>query len=284
MFVQSGDDRYTNVDKMVLKEADVLPHGLINEVETKLGRTASAARVCRLASRPDHRAARRDPITHRDCISTFMARSALAFDRRRRSDCGLSGRLGGAGGAFQRLRRASPSTQEAAPPRCTCYAALRPRLRPAAAQRARWPLMSGATPSRTSSCSSPRVRRMSSTSRRRTLAASTIPIEALLLVRRDGLDRVLRRKLQRDRRSGPVSAHIAMACGADQVLAKPGMGVDEGHDDRRQRDGVELRRWLPLAIARRHEPPLADVRIIALEQFGAGPVRAACSSPTSAPT
>ena len=25
-----------------------------------------------------------------------------------------------------------------------------------------------------------------------------------------------------------MSAHVAMACGADQVLAKPGMGVDEG--------------------------------------------------------
>lgn len=37
MFVQSGDDRYVNVDKMVLKEADVLPHGLINDVDTKLG-------------------------------------------------------------------------------------------------------------------------------------------------------------------------------------------------------------------------------------------------------
>ena len=28
--------------------------------------------------------------------------------------------------------------------------------------------------------------------------------------------------------SARASAHIAMACGADQVLAKPGMGVDEG--------------------------------------------------------
>jgi methylaspartate ammonia-lyase len=37
MFVQSGDERYTNVDKMVLKEAAVLPHGLINNVATKLG-------------------------------------------------------------------------------------------------------------------------------------------------------------------------------------------------------------------------------------------------------
>ena len=38
LFVQSGDERYANVDKMVLKEADVLPHGLINEIDTKLGR------------------------------------------------------------------------------------------------------------------------------------------------------------------------------------------------------------------------------------------------------
>jgi len=38
IFGQSGDERYTNVDKMILKEADVLPHGLINNVETKLGK------------------------------------------------------------------------------------------------------------------------------------------------------------------------------------------------------------------------------------------------------
>jgi len=38
IFAQSGDDRYDNVDKMILKEADVLPHGLINNIEHKLGR------------------------------------------------------------------------------------------------------------------------------------------------------------------------------------------------------------------------------------------------------
>jgi len=38
IFGQSGDDRYNNVDKMILKEVDVLPHGLINNVDTKLGR------------------------------------------------------------------------------------------------------------------------------------------------------------------------------------------------------------------------------------------------------
>lgn len=38
IFGQSGDDRYTNVDKMIIKATDVLPHGLINNVETKLGK------------------------------------------------------------------------------------------------------------------------------------------------------------------------------------------------------------------------------------------------------
>lgn len=37
IFAQSGDDRYINVDKMIIKEADVLPHALINNVHDKLG-------------------------------------------------------------------------------------------------------------------------------------------------------------------------------------------------------------------------------------------------------
>ncbi len=38
VFTQSGDDRHDNADKMIIKEADVLPHALINHVETKLGK------------------------------------------------------------------------------------------------------------------------------------------------------------------------------------------------------------------------------------------------------
>ena len=37
IFTQSGDDRYNNSDKMILKGAQVLPHALINNVEEKLG-------------------------------------------------------------------------------------------------------------------------------------------------------------------------------------------------------------------------------------------------------
>ncbi|MGB7593936.1 MAG: methylaspartate ammonia-lyase [Erysipelotrichaceae bacterium] len=37
IFSQSGDNRYDNVDKMIIKGSQVLPHGLINNVESKLG-------------------------------------------------------------------------------------------------------------------------------------------------------------------------------------------------------------------------------------------------------
>ncbi len=38
LFGQTGDDRYSGADKMILKGADVLPHALINNIDTKLGR------------------------------------------------------------------------------------------------------------------------------------------------------------------------------------------------------------------------------------------------------
>jgi methylaspartate ammonia-lyase len=38
IFGQCGEDRYGNADKMILKEVDVLPHGLINDIGEKFGR------------------------------------------------------------------------------------------------------------------------------------------------------------------------------------------------------------------------------------------------------
>ena len=37
LFGQSGDDRYTGVDKMILRQVDALPHALINNIDDKLG-------------------------------------------------------------------------------------------------------------------------------------------------------------------------------------------------------------------------------------------------------
>jgi methylaspartate ammonia-lyase len=53
-------------------------------------------------------------------------------------------------------------------------------------------------------------------------------IEALLFVRAEGLKAYCGGSCNETDRSAQISAHVAMACDADQILAKPGMGVDEG--------------------------------------------------------
>lgn len=80
VFTQSGDDRYTNVDKMILKEADVLPHGLINNIPTKLGEKGEilaqyiswlSQRILKYRIRPDYQ-----PVLHLDVYGTI----GIAFD------------------------------------------------------------------------------------------------------------------------------------------------------------------------------------------------------------
>ncbi|MBU1107903.1 MAG: methylaspartate ammonia-lyase [Candidatus Riflebacteria bacterium] len=44
IFGQSGDNRYDNVDKMIIKGVEVLPHGLINNIDEKLGRNGEKLR------------------------------------------------------------------------------------------------------------------------------------------------------------------------------------------------------------------------------------------------
>lgn len=80
LFGQSGDDRYTAVDKMILKRVDALPHGLINNVPDKLGRQGEkladyvawlSQRVRALRPRPAYR-----PDLHIDVYGTI----GLIFD------------------------------------------------------------------------------------------------------------------------------------------------------------------------------------------------------------
>jgi len=80
VFSQSGDDRYNNVDKMILKEADVLPHALINNVDKKLGKQGELLleyvkwlknRIEKFRTRPDYQ-----PVFHSDVYGTI----GLAFN------------------------------------------------------------------------------------------------------------------------------------------------------------------------------------------------------------
>lgn len=80
VFTQSGDDRQSNADKMIIKEADVLPHALINNVETKLGKKGELLieYICWLRDRILKYRANEDynPIFHIDVYGTI----GLAFN------------------------------------------------------------------------------------------------------------------------------------------------------------------------------------------------------------
>jgi len=75
IFTQSGDARYDNVDKMIMKEASVLPHGLINHVDSKLGKKGELLleyvnwlknRIGKLRTNPSYM-----PILHIDVYGTI---------------------------------------------------------------------------------------------------------------------------------------------------------------------------------------------------------------------
>lgn len=77
IFTQSGDDRYDNADKMIIKGAQVLPHALINNVDTKLGKNGEklAEYVAWLRDRIINNRTSEDyaPVMHIDVYGTIGA-------------------------------------------------------------------------------------------------------------------------------------------------------------------------------------------------------------------
>ena len=75
IFTQSGDARYDNADKMIIKGAQVLPHALINHVETKLGLNGEKLKDYVAWLRDRILAFRTDdsyqPVMHIDCYGTI---------------------------------------------------------------------------------------------------------------------------------------------------------------------------------------------------------------------
>jgi methylaspartate ammonia-lyase len=226
MFVQSGDDRYNNVDKMVLKEADVLPHGLINNVETRFGRDGELLaefvtwvrdRIIALRTRPDY-----EPMMHYDIYGT--AGAAFGGDVERVADY-LAG-LGELAKPF-RLRVEHAIDAGSRDAQVTTSAALR------AALRARNSDVQIVVDEWCNTLDDIEVFVAAGAAdmihvKTPDLGGVNNAIEALLLVSRSGLAAYCGGTCNETDRSAQVSAQIAMACGAAQVLAKPGMGVDEG--------------------------------------------------------
>jgi methylaspartate ammonia-lyase len=245
MFVQSGDDRYGNVDKMVLKEADVLPHGLVNQVNSKLGPGGEILaeyvgwvrdRVLALRVREDY-----EPVIHLDVYGTIglafggdvarvasylVALESLAAPFRLRVEHvidagGRDAQIGISAALRSALEARGSRVQIVVDEWCNTLEDIELFVAARAAD-----VIHVKTPD---------------------LGGVNSTIEALLHVRSVGLAAYCGGTCNETDRSAQVTAHIAMACGAAQVLAKPGMGVDEGM----MIVGNEMARAAALVAARR---------------------------------
>lgn len=225
IFAQTGDDRYNNVDKMVLKEVDILPHGLINHVETKLGRDGEIFveylrwvrdRILELRVHEDYQ-----PVLHFDVYGTI----GEIFDGDLNRCADYLSTLGEIAKPFS-LRIEHPVDAGGRDGQVAAFAALRSALRTRGSE---------VQLSADEWCNTLEDIEVFVAARAADVIHVKMPdlggvnnaIEALLLVARNGLLAYCGGSCNETDRSAQVSAHIAMACGA-AILAKPGMGVDEG--------------------------------------------------------
>ena len=226
VFTQCGDERYHNVDKMILKEADALPHGLINNMAERLGADGGLFeaylrwvrdRVLALRTREDYA-----PVLHFDTYGTI----GLAFGMDTTQMADYLSRLADLAAPF-RLRVEQPMNAGSREPQVEAMSKLRAALRERGAAVEividEW-------------CNTMDDIRVFTDARAADVIHVKTPdlggvnntIDALLYVRRQGLATYCGGTCNETDLSARVCTHIAMACGADQVLAKPGMGVDEG--------------------------------------------------------
>ena len=245
IYAQSGDDRYTNVDKMILKEVDVLPHGLINQVEEKLGQDGALLtayigwirdRIIALRSRPEY-----NPRLHFDTYGTI----GIAFGNDLGRIAEYLRELADAASPFS-LRIEHPIDAGSRQSQIDMYVQLRHILaeREIAVELVvdEWcntlediEMFVAAGAADVIHIKTPDLGGINNT------------IQALLHVRRAGLAAYCGGTCNETDISARVSAHIAMACGADQLLAKPGMGVDESV----MIVGNEMARTIALVASRR---------------------------------
>jgi methylaspartate ammonia-lyase len=226
MFAQSGDDRYANVEKMILKEVDVMPHGLINDVATKVGRDGEIFReflqwvhdrILALRTRPDYA-----PLLHFDCYGTI----GEAFHGDTVAIADYLAALADVAAPFQ-LRLEHPLDAGSREAQILAMAQLRRELRERAINVEivvdEWCNTLADIEAFVAGESADVIH-----VKMPDLGGINNTIEALLFVRAHGLRAYCGGSCTETDVSARVSANVAMACGADQILAKPGMGVDEG--------------------------------------------------------
>ena len=229
IFTQSGDDRYTNSDKMIIKGAQVLPHALINHVDTKLGRNGEllADYVAWLRDRIlENRAyAEYMPVMHMDVYGTIgvifgnknytamadyiekLGEIAKPFKIRIEGpmDCDSTReeQIEALAGLTAELDRRGCDVELVADEWCNTLEDIK-----LFADNKAGHMIQIKTPD---------------------LGGINNTIEAVLYCKDKGIGAYQGGTCNETDRSAQVCVHCAMATKPDQILAKPGMGVDEGY-------------------------------------------------------
>lgn len=227
IFTQSGDDRYSNADKMIIKGADVMPHALINHVEDKLGSKGEklhayvkwlSERVLKLRTNEDY-----SPIFHIDVYGTI----GVAFDYDIKAMADYLATLEEAAKPFK-LRIEGPMDVEH---RERQMEALRDLTTELDNRGINIELVADEW------CNTfDDVKFFADNKSGHMLQIKTPDlggvnniIEAILYCKEKGVGAYCGGTCNETNRSAEICTNIAIACGADQCLAKPGMGVDEGY-------------------------------------------------------
>ena len=228
IFTQSGDLRYDNSDKMIIKGAAVLPHALINHVKTKLGEHGEllleyvkwlSQRILKLRQDESY-----NPVLHIDVYGTF----GLIFgDRNYSAMADYLAQLEQAAHPFK-LRIEGPMDIEDREQQMLALAALTKEVDDRGIQveivADEWcntlediKYFADHKAGHMVQIKTPDLGSISNT------------VEAVLYCKKKGIGAYQGGTCNETDRSSTVCVHVAMATNPDQILAKPGMGVDEGY-------------------------------------------------------
>lgn len=226
IFMQSGDNRYENADKMILKGADVLPHALINNVETKLGKNGELLleyvewlrnRIDKLKADYDY-----NPVLHIDVYGTI----GIAFDNDTKKIVEYFRKLEKAAHPLK-LRIEGPMDMN---DREKQMLALKELTAIIDAEGINIQLVADEWCNTLDDIKYFADNRAGHMIQIKTpdLGGINNVAEAVLYCKAKGVGAYQGGTCNETDRSAQVCTHIAMATKPDQILAKPGMGVDEG--------------------------------------------------------
>jgi len=226
IFTQSGDDRYDNADKMIIKQAQVLPHALINNVKDKLGENGELLleyvkwlknRVLQLRTSEAYQ-----PVLHIDVYGTIGLAFKGNIDRMVEYFKSLE-----SAAAPLKLRIEGPMDVEERTAQIKALAELTAKLH---AQKINVEVVADEWCNTYDDIKDFADNKAGDMLQIKTpdLGGINNIIEAVLYCKKKGVGAYQGGTCNETDRSAQVCVHVAMATQPVQMLAKPGMGVDEG--------------------------------------------------------